>query len=396
MRSMTSTRGVTRVGCGRGTTIEPWPARSRTMATSSMFSASRRKSSSSTMVSANSSMTAGRLTILRMSMRRVEDAGPARPSRRCPGSHEPIDLRALDLDRDLLPVGRTPCGPGRWTPRRRLAVEVGEDLPEVAFRRSSLDRLAAPPRRARPPPDPGGRSNSVTSSSGRIPWAEEMTCPSLMYVGPRCSNDRRRRREMSWRDSAPPRRRAPSAQGRTATARTTAVRASRRRGGSRRRRRSTGTRSWTARRVASSPRRHTRAVGSTIHGPSAENARSSAGASGPSGGTPFGRLPLVGRCGHGIVHGRRGRRSPSSGYGVAARPVSPPVSPPVWPAPGRRAPAATPATVGGSIGYLSARRTTVCRSTGGLSCACHRWTIRPPCPGPSVTPPAPGGTGRSS
>ena len=66
---MTRTRRVTSRGWGRGTTRAFWPASARTRATSSMFWASSRKSSSSTMVSANSSTRAGGLARAATGMR---------------------------------------------------------------------------------------------------------------------------------------------------------------------------------------------------------------------------------------------------------------------------------------------------------------------------------------
>ena len=58
-RSITSTRRLTSVGCGRGTMIPRCSVSARTRAMSSMFCASSRKSSSSMTVSANSSTSAG-------------------------------------------------------------------------------------------------------------------------------------------------------------------------------------------------------------------------------------------------------------------------------------------------------------------------------------------------
>ncbi len=60
-RSITSTRRVTSVGCGRGTMMLRWLVSASTCAMSSMFCASSRKSSSSMTVSANSSTSAGGL-----------------------------------------------------------------------------------------------------------------------------------------------------------------------------------------------------------------------------------------------------------------------------------------------------------------------------------------------
>ncbi len=60
-RSITSMRRVTSVGWGRGTTKSRWSSAANVMAMSSMFSASRRKSSSSMIVSAKSSTRAGGL-----------------------------------------------------------------------------------------------------------------------------------------------------------------------------------------------------------------------------------------------------------------------------------------------------------------------------------------------
>ena len=66
---MTSTRRVTSSGWGRGTTTVRWPVPANTSAMSSMFWASSRKSSSSTMVSANSSTRAGGLVSAATGMR---------------------------------------------------------------------------------------------------------------------------------------------------------------------------------------------------------------------------------------------------------------------------------------------------------------------------------------
>ena len=51
--------------------------------------------------------------------------------------------------------------------------------------------------------------NSFTSSSGKIPSPDEMIWPSLMYVGPRCSNAGRNRRDSPARDCGVPRSLAP-------------------------------------------------------------------------------------------------------------------------------------------------------------------------------------------
>ena len=68
-RSITSTRRVTSVGCGRGTIVARWLVSASTRAMSSMFCASRQKSSSSTIVSANSSTSAGGLASAATGMR---------------------------------------------------------------------------------------------------------------------------------------------------------------------------------------------------------------------------------------------------------------------------------------------------------------------------------------
>ena len=68
-RSITSTRRVTRVGCGRGTTYRSCSRSCSIAATSSMLAASMRKSSSSTIVSANSSTSAGGLARAATGMR---------------------------------------------------------------------------------------------------------------------------------------------------------------------------------------------------------------------------------------------------------------------------------------------------------------------------------------
>ena len=84
-RSITSTRRVTRCGCGRGTIVWRTPICASACATSSMFSASRRKSSSSTIVSAKSSTSAGGFasaaTGIRPTIRGPNQASARRSSR---------------------------------------------------------------------------------------------------------------------------------------------------------------------------------------------------------------------------------------------------------------------------------------------------------------------------
>ena len=76
--SMTSTRRVTSSGWGRGTTMNRSPVTANTSAMSSMFWASSRKSSSSTMVSANSSTRAGGLVRAAIGMRPTSMRGDPR------------------------------------------------------------------------------------------------------------------------------------------------------------------------------------------------------------------------------------------------------------------------------------------------------------------------------
>ena len=99
-RSITSTRRVTSVGCGRGTIVARWSVSASTRAMSSMFSASSRKSSSSTIVSANSSTSAGGFASAATGMRPIR-RGASHDIACDVLAHEARDLRALHLDDDL-------------------------------------------------------------------------------------------------------------------------------------------------------------------------------------------------------------------------------------------------------------------------------------------------------
>ena len=99
---------------------------------SSMFSASRRKSSSSTIVSANSSISAGGLASTATGIRPTR-CGARKLITARSSPDELGDLGSLHLDDDLL-AGRqaAPGAPGRSRRRRSALVELGEDFVERA------------------------------------------------------------------------------------------------------------------------------------------------------------------------------------------------------------------------------------------------------------------------
>ncbi len=176
--SITSTRRVTNSGWGRGTTMDRWPLEANTAAMSSMFCASSRKSSSSTMVSANRSTRAGGLVRVAMGIRptnwgAIHDM--AAMSNR---------TRAATLRRWTLTTTRSPDrSVAAWT----WAIEaeaMGTRSKETKTSASDRPRSSSTVRRTVANGSGGTRSrssrNSSTSSSGKIPSPEEMIWPSLM------------------------------------------------------------------------------------------------------------------------------------------------------------------------------------------------------------------------
>ncbi len=176
--SITSTRRVTSSGWGRGTTMVRWPVPANTSAMSSMFWASRRKSSSSTMVSANSSTRAGGLVRAATGMRPTRNGAiqaMAAMSRRTSGATR------------LRWTFTTTRSPVRRVAECTWAMEaeaMGELSKEVKTSARGRPRSSSTVRRTTANGSGGTRSrrsrNSSTSSSGKIPSPDEMICPNLM------------------------------------------------------------------------------------------------------------------------------------------------------------------------------------------------------------------------
>ena len=179
-RSITSIRRVTSVGWGRGTTKSRWPSWAKVEAMSSMFSASSRKSSSSTMVSAKSSTSAGGLANAAMGMRPTRCGASHAMTARSWWTRRVTEGRCTFITTSVpssssrpmdLGDGRGGQGiDGRW---RRT--------PRASGRPSSSSRSPAR-RRARVRADTWSRHhlNSATSSGGKIPSPEATIWPSLM------------------------------------------------------------------------------------------------------------------------------------------------------------------------------------------------------------------------
>ena len=158
--------------------MERWPVAISTEAMSSMFWASRRKSSSSTMVSANNSTRAGGL---------VRAATGIRPT-------------SIGAIQDRMAMSRWNWARAcrRWTltttrsPVRRVAAwtwamdaeAMGTRSKEVNTSASGLPRSSSMVRRTVVKDSAGTRSrrsrNSFTNSSGKIPSPEDSSWPSLM------------------------------------------------------------------------------------------------------------------------------------------------------------------------------------------------------------------------
>ena len=177
-RSITSIRRVTSVGWGRGTTKSRWSSAAKIMAMSSMFSASRRKSSSSRIVSAKSSTRAGGLASAATGMRPT----------RCGASHA-ITARSWRTRAET---------EGRWSftttgvPSRSVAAwtwAIDAAANEVRSTDENTVPMGCPSSSVSTRPMTGHGSagtwsrhhlNSATSSGGKMPSPEAMIWPSLM------------------------------------------------------------------------------------------------------------------------------------------------------------------------------------------------------------------------
>ena len=171
---------------------------------SSMFCASRQKSSSSTIVSAKSSTSAGGLASAATGMRPISRGA----------NH--------DIARMSSRTRRATCGRCTFTTtsspvRRRAACTWAIDAAASGVRsnRSNTSSSERPSsssttRRTTSNGSGGTRSrsclNSATSSGGNSPSPPEMIWPSLIYVGPRGANAWRSRRDSPRRPYSCPRR----------------------------------------------------------------------------------------------------------------------------------------------------------------------------------------------
>ena len=174
---------------------------------SSMFCASSRKSSSSTIVSANNSISAGGFASAATGMRPT----------RCGASH---DIASMSSRTSRAICGRCTLTTTSSPVRNRAACTCAIDAAAIGVRSndsntSSSERpsSSSTTRRTSSNGSGGTRSrsslNSVTSSSGNRPSPPVTIWPSLMYVGPRCPNATRRRCERSRREFGGPRARRP-------------------------------------------------------------------------------------------------------------------------------------------------------------------------------------------
>ena len=268
-RSMTRMRRVTSVGCGRGTTYPRWLSDANTVAMSIMFSASSRKSSSSQMVSANSSTSAGGLASAAIGIRPTSSGAIAAMTCRSRWTWLRMVGRCT-----FTTTGVPSCSVAPWTWAIDAAA-IG-----VRSKVAKIDSMLAPSSdsttsRTDSNDSAGTLSRhffiSSTSSAGKMPSPELTIWQSLMYVGPRRSAASRRRRDTPAREVAPPRRRSPAAQMPTAPPSRPPTTTSRPRGGSRRARVSSGTCRRVASRSTRMPRIHASWSRSTFHGPFSVN-----------------------------------------------------------------------------------------------------------------------------
>ncbi len=171
-RSITSTRRLTSVGCGRGTMIPRWLVCASTPAMSSMFWASRRKSSSSITVSANRSTRAGGF---------ANAATGIRPTSRG-ASHESA---AMSSRKSCATRGRCTFTTTSSPVCRRAACTWAIEAAAIGVSSNhSKSSASEPPRSisttARTSAKASGGTwsrsslNSVTSSSGKSPSPPEM------------------------------------------------------------------------------------------------------------------------------------------------------------------------------------------------------------------------------
>ena len=175
---MTSTRRVTSSGWGRGTTTPRCPVPANTSAMSSMFWASSRKSSSSTIVSAKSSTSAGGLVRAVTGMRPTRNGAIQAMAAMSSRTRAATRLRCT-FTTTRSPVRRVAA----WT----WAIEadaIGLRSNEVNTSARGRPRSSSTVRRTTANGSGGTRSrrsrNSSTSSSGKMPSPDEMIWPSLM------------------------------------------------------------------------------------------------------------------------------------------------------------------------------------------------------------------------
>ena len=175
---MTRTRRVTSSGWGRGTTMDRWSLAANTAAMSSMFWASSRKSSSSTMVSANRSTSAGGLVRVATGIRPTS-WGAIHDMAAMSSRTSEATFRRWTLTTTRSPVRSVAA----WTWAME-AEATGTRSKEMKTSASGRPRSSSMVRRTAAKGSGGTRSrssrNSSTSSSGKIPSPEEMIWPSLM------------------------------------------------------------------------------------------------------------------------------------------------------------------------------------------------------------------------
>ena len=237
-----------------------------------MLAASTRKSSSSTIVSANSSTSAGGLASAATGMRPTRCGASHAIARRSVCTSRPTSGRCT-LTTTSSPV--CSCAACTWAIDAAAIGRVSNDVNTASSGRPSSDSTV---RRTTSNGSAGTwsrqRLNSSTSSGGNRPSPEEMTWPSLMNVGPSASAASRRRCDSSAMPADPsarPRLRRTS-HGTTARARRDVTTTPRRPGGSRRGVISVGTSCWASRRSCSASAHHVMASRSSTHGASSANA----------------------------------------------------------------------------------------------------------------------------
>ena len=175
---MTSMRRVTSTGCGRGTTKSRWSSEAKVMAMSSMFSASRRKSSSSVMVSANSSTSAGGLARAATGMRPTRWGASQAMTARSWCTRAATEGRCT-----LITTGVPSRSVAAWTCAMEAAASgVGSTEANTEWTGPPSSSTSTRSTVAHGSAGTWSRHhlNSATSSGGKIPSPEAMIWPSLM------------------------------------------------------------------------------------------------------------------------------------------------------------------------------------------------------------------------